>query len=120
MWNAVYGSPGTILTDSKGRLANNDFIDMCDYLFINITTTAIESPWSDSTLESNNLTLTSTVGKITEDTNYSLELAPSWALSAENSIQNTAGFSKVQLVKKWKSSIYLFRWVTNPDQKTNS
>ena len=52
---------------------------MCDYFGINIKTTAAKSPWSNSIVERNNQTLANTRDKINSDTNYSPELALTWA-----------------------------------------
>ena len=98
IWIAVYGSPEKILIDNGGEFANKDFIEMCDYLGINIKPTAAESPWSNGITERNNQTLANMMNKIIKDTSCSLELALSWALNAENSLQNVAGFSPFQLV----------------------
>ena len=71
---------------------------MCDYLGINIKTTAAESPWSNDVAERNNQTLAKMMDKIISDTNCSSEPALTWALNAKNSLQNVAGFSPFPLV----------------------
>ena len=40
-WIDIYGSPDKMLIDNGGEWANKDFIDMCEYLGINIKKTAV-------------------------------------------------------------------------------
>ena len=68
---------------------------MCNYLSINIHTTAAESPWSDEIIERDNQTLANMMGKVIIGLKWVL-----WALlilNAKNSLQSIAGFSPFQL-----------------------
>ena len=98
IWIAIYGKPRKILVDNGGEFANDEFMQMCDYLGIFIQTTAAESPWSNGIVERNNQTLASMLDKIIADSKCSIQLALVWALNAKNSLQNVAGFSPFQLV----------------------
>ena len=48
---------------------------MCDYMGINIKTTAAESPWSKGIVEHNNQTPKNVMSKIITTTQCSLEIA---------------------------------------------
>jgi len=69
IWIAVYGKPEKFLLDNGGEWANDEFLQMCDSLGINIQTTAAESPWSNGVVERHNQTLANMMNKIIHDTN---------------------------------------------------
>ena len=97
-WISVFGSPMRILSDNGGEFVNKQFLDMCDNLSIEYSTTAAEAHWSNGLVEKHNDLIGVTVHKIIEDVNCSVEIALAWAVNAKNSLQNIHGFSSYQLV----------------------
>ena len=97
IWISVNGSPNKFLTDNGGEFANEDFLQMCEAVNVQIHTTPAESPWSNGVVERHNQTLANMMDKILEDHPSSPELALLWAINAKNSLQNVAGFTPFQL-----------------------
>ena len=85
-WIAIYGNPRKFLIDNGGEWANEEFLEMCDSLGIDIKTTAAESPWSNGVVERHSQVLANMMYKIIDDTNCSHELALFWAVNAKNSL----------------------------------
>ena len=98
IWISTFGCPGRILSDNGGEFNNDDFREMGEKLNTRITTTAAESPWSNGINERHNGLLGEMVIKTMEDTNCSLDIAVSWAVSAKNTLSNVNGYSPHQLV----------------------
>ena len=96
-WISVYGSAESFLSDNGGEFVNQQFLELCEQLGINVKTTAAESPWSNGLIERHNLILADMIDKVIADTNCSLELAVAWSINAKNSLQNVQGFSPYQL-----------------------
>ena len=97
-WISIFGHPKKFLVDNGGEFCNEEMITLSENFNIRICTTAAESPWSNGLVERHNAILGLTVSKTIEDTKCDLELALSWALSANNSLKNVNGYSPNQLV----------------------
>ena len=97
-WIQIFGYPTQVLTDNGGEFVNSELIELAEKFNIVLKTTAAESPWSNGMCEKHNGVIGDMVAKIQMDSDCSLELALSWALSAKNSLMNVYGFSPNQLV----------------------
>ena len=71
---------------------------MCNYVGINIKTTATESPCSNGTVLTNNQRIENMMIKIISDTQLFLEMVLSWAMKTKNSLQNVGCFSPFQFI----------------------
>ena len=98
VWVAYFGPPHKILTDNGGEFSNEDYRIMGEKLNTKITATAAEAPWSNGTNERHNAILGDMILKVKNDTNCSVEVALTWAISAKNALANVYGFSPNQLV----------------------
>ena len=85
-WVSIFGPPRSILSDCGGEYNNELFRSFGESFNIAIKTTAAQSPWSNGYCERQNSTLGNLVRKIQADSNCSLEVALSWAVSARNSL----------------------------------
>ena len=97
-WIQIFGYPTQVLTDNGGEFVNSELIELAEKFNIVLKTTAAESAWSNGMCEKHNGVIGDMVAKIQMDSDCSLELALSWALSAKNSLMNVYGFSPNQLV----------------------
>ena len=97
-WIQIFGYPTQVLTDNGGEFVNSELIELAETFNIVLKTTAAESAWSNGMCEKHNGVIGDMVAKIQMDSDCSLELALSWALSAKNSLMNVYGFSPNQLV----------------------
>ena len=103
-WIAVFGRPEQTLSDNGGEFCNQDFVDLCRHLDINMRTTAAFAPFSNGVVERHNGILAEMVYKIREDTGCSTDIALCWAVNAKNNLSNVYGFSPQQLVLGYNSS----------------
>ena len=53
-WVGLYGSPRKVLSDNGGEFNDEQFRDMAESFNIRVTTTAVESPWSNGLCERHN------------------------------------------------------------------
>ena len=97
-WIGILGHPNKILIDNGGEFDNTEFQTLCENLNTRLYTTATESPWSKRLIERHNAVLGLTVTKTMEDIKCDLQLAVSFAVSANNSLKNVHGFSPSQVV----------------------
>lgn len=70
IWTAVYGSPQIISVENGGEVANDDLMQICDYLGINQHTTSAKSKWSNGIIERNNQALVNMMNKIINQSKY--------------------------------------------------
>ena len=69
-WTAVYGSPQIISVENGGEVANDDLMQICDYLGISQHTTSAKSKWSNGIIERNNQALVNMMNKIINQSKY--------------------------------------------------
>ena len=88
-WIAIFGAPGTILSDNRGEFSN-DLFHVLGQQFNNVKTTAGESPWSNGITEQNNAVL---VNKLMLDKNnkYPVDVIVTGALNAKNALHTFYG-----------------------------
>ena len=98
MWVSIFGRPNVFLTDNGGEFVNQDFMDLCDELEINVKTTAAYAPFSNGICERHNGIIADSYSKLIEDVKCSPEIALAWATNAKNSLANTHGYSPYMLV----------------------
>jgi len=98
IWISIFGPPEQTLCDNGGEFCNQDFLDMCQNLNINMKSTAAFAPYSNGVVERHNGLLAEMVYKIVEDVGCSVKIALCWAVNAKNSMSNVYGFSPQQLV----------------------
>ena len=97
VWIQVFGPPTKVLTDNGGEFLNDEFLDMCDKMGINMKMTAAEAPWSNGLVERHNAVLSDSLNKTLEEIE-DFDLALSWTVQAKNSLYNFHGFSPFVLV----------------------
>ena len=97
-WINIFGPPKRFMTDNGGEYVNSSFMDLCEKLNVHVVTTGAEAPWSNGLVERHHALLSSSITKIQEDTNCSIEIAAAWAVHAKNSLSNIDGFSPYQLL----------------------
>lgn len=97
-WINIFGPPKKFMTDNGGEYVNSSFMDLCEKLNVHVVTTGAEAPWSNGLVERHHALLSSSIRKIQEDTNCSIEVAAAWAVHAKNSLSNIDGFSPYQLL----------------------
>lgn len=98
-WIRVFGYPSRyFLTDNGGEFVNEELLELCEKFNVELKTTAAEAAWSNGLVERHHTMLADNVRKVTDDSNCSLDLATSWAVSAKNALSNVYGFSPNQLV----------------------
>ena len=96
-WIQVFGTPEKFLTDNGGEFANQQFLDLCESMNIQVHTTAAEAQFSNGLVERHNLVISEMLDKILEENNIDFKLALAWCLNAKNSLSNVHGFSPYQL-----------------------
>lgn len=104
IWVNPFGRPEQVLTDNGGEFCNQDFVDLCSNIMIDVKTTAAFSPWSNGMVERHNGILADMVYKIKEDTGCSSKIALCWSVNAKNSLSTAYGFSPQQLVLGYNTS----------------
>ena len=97
-WIAVFGIPGTFISDNGGEFVNDAFNQMCSLLNIRIKTSPAESPWCQGVVERHNGILAAMIKSVMEEVGCDVDVAAAWACSAKNSLGNNHGFSSNQLV----------------------
>ena len=104
-WISIFGAPEQTLCDNGREFCNQDFLDMCQNMNINMKSTAAFSPHSNGVVERHNGILAEMTLKIKEETQCSSSTALCWALQAKNSMSNVYGFSPMQLVMGYNPKI---------------
>ena len=94
-WIALFGCPGTLLSDNGGEFNNDLMRDLGEQLNTNVKSTAAESPWSNGITERHNALIGQMMNKILDEQKCSPEIALAWSLSAKNALKNVYGFSPV-------------------------
>ena len=99
-WIAIFGAPGTILSDNGGEFSNDLFHVLDEQFNINVKTTPGECPWPDAIVERHNAVLGKMVNKLLLDENnkYPIDVIVAWAVSAKNASHTCYGYSPNQLV----------------------
>ena len=97
-WITLFGPAGMFFSDNGGEFVNDDFLEMCESLDINMKTTAANSPWSNGVCERHNGLIAESFDKILEDVKCSPKIALAWATNAKNCLANTFGYSPYTLV----------------------
>ena len=97
-WIAIFGRPGTFISDNGGEFVNQQFNEMCQSMGVKIKTSPSESPWCNGTVERHNGILGKMIESIMEDTACHIDTAIAWSVNAKNSLNNVYGFSSHQLV----------------------
>ena len=98
IWIAIFGYPHKLLVDNGGEFVNEDIINMCENLNINMKTTPAESAWSNGLCEKYNGVIGEAVKKVQEEVKCSVEVALAWCVNAKNSLHTVHGFSPYQMV----------------------
>ena len=96
MWIAYFGAPKKFLSDNGGEFSNDRYREMNEKLNVETMTTAGESPFSNGIVERHNQILAEAFRKTLSDVKCDPRVA--LAVSAKNTLQNSAGFSPNQLV----------------------
>ena len=71
----LFGHPDQSLCDNGGEFCNQDFLDMCRNLDIDMKTTSAFSPFSNGVVERHNALLAEMVYKIRDDVGCSTSVA---------------------------------------------
>ena len=98
IWISIFGRPKLVFNDNGGEFTNDSFISVCESLGIVVKATAANSPFSNGVCERRNGLIGETFDKIMEDVKCSPAIALAWATNANNSYNNSYGFSSYQLV----------------------
>ena len=96
-WIQVFGPPRKILTDNGGEFLNEEFLELCDKMNINMKMTAAEAPWSNGMIERHHKVICDVLNKTLEEIE-DFDIALAWATQAKNSLYNFHGFSPFTLV----------------------
>ena len=97
-WIALFGCPGTLLSDNGGEFNNDLMRELGEQLNTDVKSTAGESPWSNGITERHNALIGQMMNKILNEQKCAPEIALAWSLSAKNALKNVYGFSPNQLV----------------------
>lgn len=96
-WIAIFGPPGSVLSDNGREFDNEKFKELCEKFNIVVKSTAAESPWSNGINERHNGLIGEMVKKMIED-GHTLKEAVCWSIAAKNCLASISGFSPNQLV----------------------
>ena len=97
-WVAIFGTPGTLLTDNGKEFQNESVLRMCEDFGITCKATAAESPWSNGKCEKMVGLLKDAIRKMQDECEGNLETILYWAVASKNALHNQRGFSPNQLV----------------------
>ena len=85
-------------SDNGVEFDNEDYQQINEKLNIETSTTAVESSFSNGSVECHNLIVAEAIEKMLEDEKYEPEITLAWAVSAKNALQNYSGQSPNELV----------------------
>ena len=95
---SIFWSPQNILNDNGSELNNDLLREVSELRGIDVNITSAEAPWSNKMVERHNATICNMLDKIISDTNCSVDIGLSWAVSAKKTLHNSFGCTPNQLV----------------------